>query len=187
MGRKKDKPKEIPIKFVDGEESASGEAVERTETADAGYAREAAEIADAGDPPAAAESAAAAEAVDPPQPQAESSQEPDLGNFANFALEMAEVQDRVETLTREKAALYDQVLRRQAEFENYRKRVDKDKAEFYQRMRAEVLLELLPVLDNFDRALASLASSEGDREALHQGVELIHRQFSEALDRRAHV
>ena len=163
MGRKKDKAKEIPIKFADSEDATSDQAAEVDETAATS------------DPPESAEPAG------PSQPETEPSGEPELGNFAKFALEMAEVQDRVETLTREKAALYDQVLRRQAEFENYRKRVEKDKTEYYQRMRADVLLDLLPVLDNFDRALASLASSEGDREALHQGVELIHRQFSEAL------
>ena len=177
MGRKKEKPKDIPIKFVDGEDAVSEEAGHLEETAEPG------------DPPeteqAAVETAgeqADPEPADPLIPDAaEAAQEPEFDDYAKFTLELAEVQDRVETLTREKAALYDQVLRRQAEFENFRKRVDKDKADYYQRMRAEVLLELLPVLDNFDRALASLAGSEGDREALHQGVELIHKQFSEAL------
>ncbi len=166
MGRKKDKPKEIPIKFADDESATSEEAGDcenMAEESDPLEAAEADELPQAGDP------------------QTEEDQESELGDFAKFTLELAEVQDRVETLTREKAALYDQVLRRQAEFENYRKRVDKEKTDYYQRMRAEVLLELLPVLDNFDRALASLAISEGDRESLHQGVELIHRQFSEAL------
>ena len=165
MGRKKDKPKEIPIKFADDESVISEETGECEDIAQGSDPLEAAET---GEPQAE-------------HPQTEEDEGSELGDFAKFTLELAEVQDRVETLTREKAVLYDQVLRRQAEFENYRKRVDKEKTDYYQRMRAEVLLELLPVLDNFDRALASLASSEGDRESLHQGVELIHRQFSEAL------
>jgi molecular chaperone GrpE len=95
------------------------------------------------------------------------------------ALTAAEGQ--VESLTQEKSSLYDQLLRRQAEFENYRKRADRERGELYQRTRAELLLELLPVLDNFERALASLEKSEGDAEALRHGVELIHKQFKDAL------
>jgi molecular chaperone GrpE len=93
----------------------------------------------------------------------------------------AELRAQIESLVQERAALYDQLLRRQAEFENYRKRIDRERAEVYQRARAEVLLELLPVLDNFERALASLEKSEGDAASLRHGVELIHRQFKDAL------
>jgi molecular chaperone GrpE len=93
----------------------------------------------------------------------------------------AELRAQIESLMQERAALYDQLLRRQAEFENYRKRIDRERAEIYQRARAEVLLELLPVLDNFERALASLEKSEGDAASLRHGVELIHRQFKDAL------
>ena len=93
----------------------------------------------------------------------------------------AGLQAQVDALTKEKAALYDQALRRQAEFENYRKRVEREKTELYQRARAEVLLELLPVLDNFERALSSLEKSEGDAKAMRHGVELIHKQFNDAL------
>ncbi|HWO00909.1 MAG TPA: nucleotide exchange factor GrpE [Blastocatellia bacterium] len=91
------------------------------------------------------------------------------------------LQEQIDTLTREKAALYDQLLRRTAEFENYRRRLDRDRTDAYQRARVEVLLEFLPVVDNFERALSSLESSGGDAEALHKGVELIHKQFKDAL------
>jgi molecular chaperone GrpE len=91
------------------------------------------------------------------------------------------LQAQIETMTQERATLYDQLLRRQAEFENYRRRVDRERIETYTRARAEVLLELLPVIDNFERALASLENSVGDAESLRQGVELIHKQFKDAL------
>ena len=83
----------------------------------------------------------------------------------------------------EKASLFDQLRRRQAEFENYRKRVDRERGEIYQRGRDDVLLQLLPVVDNFERALSSLETSEGDAEALRHGVELIHKQFIDALSK----
>lgn len=175
MGRKKDRPTEIPIKFVGRDDTpAETEAgnVEESEQIEQDEAIQQ-QVNEDIDPPVIPEGGQPSHAA--------SNQESELNNFAKFALEMAEVQDKVEALTREKAVLYDQVLRRQAEFENFRKRVDKEKTEFYQRTRAEILLELLPVLDNFDRALLSLGDSEGDRESLRQGIELIHRQFSEAL------
>lgn len=94
---------------------------------------------------------------------------------------LAALQAQIDTMTQERATLYDQLLRRQAEFENYRRRVDREKSEAYTRARAEVLLELLPVIDNFERALASLENSGGDAESLRHGVELIHKQFKDAL------
>jgi molecular chaperone GrpE len=93
----------------------------------------------------------------------------------------ARLQSQIEALNQEKTALYDQLLRRQAEFENYRKRVERERSEVYQRARSEVLLELLPIVDNFERALSSLEKGEGEAAALRQGVELIHRQFNDAL------
>jgi molecular chaperone GrpE len=115
---------------------------------------------------------------DPPvRPTAQPLPEP----TADASVELSEAQNQIETLTREKSAIYDQLLRRQAEFENFRKRFDRERVEIYQRTRAEVLLELLPVLDNFERALVSLETSGDDAEALHQGVALIHKQLKDAV------
>ena len=116
---------------------------------------------------------------DPPvQPMATA---PTAEGGADASVELSEAQNQIEALTREKSAIYDQLLRRQAEFENFRKRLDRERAEIYQRTRAEVLLELLPVLDNFERALMSLETSGDDAEALHQGVALIHKQLKDAV------
>jgi molecular chaperone GrpE len=94
---------------------------------------------------------------------------------------LAELQSQIESLVREKSALYDQLLRRQAEFENYRKRVERDRAETYNRARADIIRELLPVIDNFERALVSLEKSGEDAEGLRHGIELIHKQFKDIL------
>ncbi|HEX8089761.1 MAG TPA: nucleotide exchange factor GrpE [Blastocatellia bacterium] len=92
-----------------------------------------------------------------------------------------DLQAQVDALAQEKAALYDQLLRRQAEFENYRRRVERDKVEFHSRARGEVLLELLPVVDNFERALSSFQKREADAAGLRHGLELIHKQLKDAL------
>ncbi len=96
---------------------------------------------------------------------------------------IARLQAQVDALNAEKASLFDQLLRRQAEFENYRKRIERERSEIYQRGRDDVLLQFLPVVDNFERALSSLEKSEGDAEALRDGVELIHKQFIDALSK----
>jgi len=94
---------------------------------------------------------------------------------------ISKLQSQIDVLMSERASLYDKLLRRQAEFENYRKRVERERAELYQHGRDDVLLQFLPVVDNFERALSSLEESEGDAEALRRGVELIHKQFKDAL------
>jgi molecular chaperone GrpE len=96
---------------------------------------------------------------------------------------VAKLQAQIEALTAEKGSLYDKLLRGQAEFENYRKRTERERAELYQHGRDDVLLQFLPVVDNFERALSSLETSEGDAEALRHGVELIHKQFKDALSK----
>lgn len=73
--------------------------------------------------------------------------------------------------------LRDRYLRTLADFENYRKRADREKQEFYKHALASVLKELLPVLDNFDRALEH--AEEGDD--FHKGVLLIYKQLLDAL------
>ena len=80
--------------------------------------------------------------------------ETEAGKLAEVKL-----QAQIDALTAEKASLYDKLLRRQAEFENYRKRVERERAELYQHGRDDVLLQFLPVVDNFERALSSLETS----------------------------
>ena len=90
---------------------------------------------------------------------------------------------RVET---ENAELKDRLARRQADFENYRKRVDKERGETYNRVVADIAAKLLPVVDNLKRALeaeATVESSESD-EFRHflSGVDLIYKQINGVLD-----
>ena len=86
----------------------------------------------------------------------------------------------------ENAELKDRLARRQADFENYRKRVERERTETYNRVVADVAAKLLPVLDNLKRALeaeASVEASESD-EFRHflSGVDLIYKQLNGVLD-----
>jgi molecular chaperone GrpE len=84
------------------------------------------------------------------------------------------------------AEAQDSLLRRQADFENYRKRVERERTESYNRVVAEAARKLLPVMDNLSRALdaeRSVETSESEefRHFLH-GVQLISKQLSEVLE-----
>lgn len=73
----------------------------------------------------------------------------------------------------------DRYLRTLADFENFRKRSEREKADYFKYAMAGVIKELLPVLDNFDRALEH--AEEGDD--FHRGVSLIYKQLFDVLKR----
>ncbi len=77
----------------------------------------------------------------------------------------------------------DLLLRRTAEFENFRKRTDRERLAQSEAAAADLMTELLPLVDDLERALQAEAGSEG-AEAYRRGVELIHRQLSEVLRKR---
>ncbi len=83
-------------------------------------------------------------------------------------------------LIEEKAALYDQLLRKQAEFENFRKRMERERSDFQQYASMQVVREMLPVLDALERALATAGDADGDFKA---GIQLIARQLWDTLTR----
>lgn len=73
----------------------------------------------------------------------------------------------------------DRYLRTLADFENYRKRADREKGEYYKQALASQMKELLPVLDNFDRGLDH--AEQGDE--FHKGVLLIYKQLFDVLQK----
>ncbi|MFA5524553.1 MAG: nucleotide exchange factor GrpE [Tissierellales bacterium] len=76
--------------------------------------------------------------------------------------------------------LSNRYLRLQADFNNFRKRMEKEKESLYQYATQEIITSLLPVMDNFDRAL-KVDSRETAVENLYQGVEMIYKQLLESL------
>jgi molecular chaperone GrpE len=93
--------------------------------------------------------------------------------------------DDISKLLAEKQELMNTLVRRQADFENYRKRVEKERQQDRHRGVESLIEHILPVLDAFDRALAS----EGDSAYLdyRKGFELIRRQLWETLAKQGIV
>jgi molecular chaperone GrpE len=83
-----------------------------------------------------------------------------------------------EALRRENDELRDQLLRRRAEFENYRKRVERDRDQAGQEALASIFRALIPTLDNLERAL----QAGGGEAAVKTGVDLIRRELSSLLE-----
>ena len=97
----------------------------------------------------------------------------------NETEEVLEELSAEETLKEELAVEKDKFLRLFAEFENYKRRTSKERIELFKTAGQEVIVSLLPVMDDFDRAMKELAKSE-DKE-MFKGVELISNKFRETL------
>jgi molecular chaperone GrpE len=93
-------------------------------------------------------------------------------------VEVGPVQEDAQALRRERDELRDSLLRRRAEFENYRRRVERDQGQAAVDAAADVLQRLVGTVDNLERALAS----GGSEATLRQGVELTFRELSAALE-----
>lgn len=114
---------------------------------------------------------------------------PSVSAQAELLAAQAELQMVVSELERAKAErqeLSEQLARRQADFDNYRKRIERERDETRQRIVGEVVSQLLPVLDNLRRALEAESSAEAGeseefRNFLH-GIGLINRQLSGVLE-----
>lgn len=114
------------------------------------------------------EAAAAAEAEAPEEAEAAPETEP---------AEEIRLADKVGELEAEIAAREDKLKRLQADFENFRRRTGKEKEELSVVVTQQLLKAMLPLLDNFERAL----SATGDAESFRTGVEMIYKQFTAVL------
>ncbi len=85
--------------------------------------------------------------------------------------------EKVTALEEELAKTKDQLLRTAAEYENFRRRSQKEKDALYTDSKADVLTKLLPVIDNFERASAA----QGDLDTYKKGVEMIVTQLIETM------
>ena len=107
--------------------------------------------------------------IDPEQTAAETAETPqDTGS--------------ADALQKERDDLYDRLLRKTAEFDNFRKRVERDRKEMIDWAAADVIGDLLSIVDDFDRALAAPAPPEA--QSYKAGIELIQRQLAELLKKR---
>lgn len=88
----------------------------------------------------------------------------------------------IDTLQKERDETFDRLLRKTAEFDNYRKRIERERKEFIEWASADVLTDLLAVMDDFDRALA--ADAPADARPYTSGVELIRHSLYELIRKR---
>ena len=89
--------------------------------------------------------------------------------------------DRLAEAVRERDAHYERLLRVKAEFDNYRKRTERERRELTEQAAGDLLGDLLPVVDDLERALAAEIQ---DGDAYRRGVEIIHRQLLDVMARR---
>jgi molecular chaperone GrpE len=85
-------------------------------------------------------------------------------------------------LKQQRDDFYDRLLRQTAEFENYRKRTERERLQLSEAAAADLLTELLPLVDDMERALKAEPGTDG--EGIRKGVELIHRQLLDVLRKR---
>ena len=89
--------------------------------------------------------------------------------------------DELTAVTQERDDYLDRLQRLKAEFDNYRKRAARDQESIVERATERLVKELLPVVDDLERALE--AAEEHEEAKLEEGVRLVHRQLASALER----
>jgi molecular chaperone GrpE len=97
--------------------------------------------------------------------------------IAQLSAEVAALTAERDQAAKAKSDLHDRLLRLQAEFDNFRKRSEKDRVEFAHYAGMELIRELLPVLDNFDLAVKAECSDKH----YSKGVEMIHQRMADTL------
>lgn len=95
--------------------------------------------------------------------------------------EEAEDEDPLETANKQIAELKDKYLRSVAEFDNYRKRTLKEKAELILNGGEKAITAILPIMDDLERAIANGEKTD-DPKVIKEGIELIHNKFQKTLE-----
>jgi molecular chaperone GrpE len=98
---------------------------------------------------------------------------------------IAELEERIALLERERDEYLDDLKRVAADFDNYRKRALRDQEALVARAHERLVKELLPVLDDLERAL--VAAEEHEEAKLEEGVRLVHRELRDALSKEGLV
>ena len=110
---------------------------------------------------------------------AEDGAEESEGKFKGFKKKKDK---KLEALENEKKDLEDRVMRQMAEFENYRKRTEKEKATMFEMGAKSIIEKMLPVVDNLERGLASVPEDQ-QSGSVYEGMNLIYKQLMSELDK----
>jgi molecular chaperone GrpE len=85
----------------------------------------------------------------------------------------------------ELAKVKDTLIRLGADFQNYKRRIEKDRSHWAHMIQSEMIVDLLPVVDDFDRALEEVKKEEGSQDSkLLEGITMIHKGFNEYLKKQ---
>jgi molecular chaperone GrpE len=121
-------------------------------------------------------------------PEEDAAGVPDLDEEADPEEKINELTERIEALEEERDELNDRVLRKAAEFENYRRRMDREKKRRHQAGMLEVIEPVLEVLDDFERSIEAAEELQDSQDAekayesLKGGVEMVFRKFRDTLE-----
>ena len=116
------------------------------------------------------------------EPEVESQEETVQEETAEQPVEEAEETSETEALEARVAELEDKNLRMMAEFDNYRRRTNKEKLELMATAGERIFKEMLPLVDDFERATAAMEKTD-DIEAVREGIKLIQQKFISFLDK----
>ena len=126
---------------------------------------------------------AAGEGAEPRAPEKKDAEDKAAEGARHLREKLKKKEAELKSLRKELDELKDAHLRRLADMENLRKRFEREKADFQQYALSGLLLELLDISDNFERAL-QIGTSETDGKTFREGVELIFRMFQSLLARQ---
>lgn len=115
----------------------------------------------------------------------ESSGQAQSGQPPSAASPEADLKAQVDKLSEEKRDLNDRLLRLAAEYENYKRRARKDQEDAAIRGLENLVKELLPAMDNFDRALTASKSPSTTVTSIVEGVQMVQKGFFAALEKSA--
>ncbi len=105
----------------------------------------------------------------------------DTASLEDLAVRLEAVTADRDRLAAQVDELKDQLLRRQADFENFRRRVERERNELFEYAGMESARALLPVLDDFERALQAAPKQNGEWVEYVRGIEIIYQRFSDAM------
>lgn len=115
-------------------------------------------------------------------PTSDSAQESPVAPLTELESTVSKLEAGLKERTAEIASLNDRLLRLHAEFENYKKRVARERGEFVRFANEGLLLELLPVLDSLEHAIATTRSGR-DAQGISEGLDIILRLFQSTLEK----
>lgn len=110
---------------------------------------------------------------------------PDSTDISQFKKEIEELKSKISRMESERSEHLENSVRRQKDFENYKKRTERERGETYHKQLANLASKMLPVLDNLNRALDSAGEFEGEKlkefQQFFDGIALVNQQLNEVL------